>query len=166
MKLPEAQSLAEKVMAALGPLCSRIVIAGSVRRLRPVCRDVDLVCEPRDLPALKDRARAHCEVIKDGDEVMILRNRAGQQIDLFFARPPQADLLTITPGNWGTVLLCRTGSTEHNLWILERAKNRGLSWSPNKGVLRSGQVIASETEKDIFSALELPFIPPEKREDW
>jgi len=36
--------------------------------------------------------------------------------------------------------------------------------SAKRGVIKDGKVIASRTEEDIFKALELDFIEPEKRE--
>lgn len=36
--------------------------------------------------------------------------------------------------------------------------------SSAKGVIKNGQVIASETEQDIFSALGFAYVEPEERE--
>lgn len=171
MKLERATIIADKVVTALRPLCERIEIAGSVRRARPEVNDVDLVLLPRpgQTAAIKARCRERCAQVTDGEQNSIFRLQLPDlttlQLDLFFARPASADLLESTPGNFGSILLCRTGSKEHNIWIVEHAKRLGLTWQPYRGVVdAAGRVIASETEAEIFRALELQFIPPESRE--
>lgn len=47
MNLETARKYAEKIVEWLGPLCFRIEIAGSVRRERPNCNDIDIVCIPK-----------------------------------------------------------------------------------------------------------------------
>lgn len=171
MKLERATVIAHKIVAALQPLCERIEIAGSVRRARPEVNDIDLVLLPRpgQTAAIKARCRERCAQVSDGDQNSIFRLQLPDltqlQIDLFFARPASADLFDTTPGNFGSILLCRTGSKEHNIWIVEHAKRLALEWSPYRGVVdAAGRVIASETEAEIFRALDLNFIPPEGRE--
>ena len=115
------------------------------------------------MPALKG-----CSALREGNQNSTYRlERIADglpQIDLFFAYPATADLLESTPGNWGSVLLCRTGSRQHNIYLVERAKSLGLVWNPYRGVLDNGRVIASETKEEIFAALKLDFIPPQNRE--
>jgi DNA polymerase/3'-5' exonuclease PolX len=93
------------------------------------------------------------------------------QLDIFIATPTTTDLFTTTPTNWGSLLLCRTGSREHNVWICERALSMGLKWNPYRGLLGPSKqdgpldtIIASATEQDILSALGLEWIPPVMRE--
>lgn len=171
MKLERAIRIAHKIAAALQPLCERLEIAGSVRRARTVVNDVDLVLLPRpgQTDAIKARCRERCTPVTDGAQNSIFRMQLPDltqlQLDLFFARPASADLLERVHGNFGSILLCRTGSKEHNIWLVEHAKRIGLEWAPYRGVLdAAGRVIASETEVDIFNALDLQFIPPEGRE--
>jgi DNA polymerase/3'-5' exonuclease PolX len=47
MNLETARKYAEKIVEWLGPLCYRIEIAGSVRRERANCNDIDIVCIPK-----------------------------------------------------------------------------------------------------------------------
>lgn len=167
MNLRAAQSLALRIQAELAPLCERIEIAGSIRRARPVVNDVDLVILPRPgrLAEIKARCERRCAVVTSGEQNYIVRLPGGMQLDIFFARPPRKDLLQTEPGNFGTLLLCRTGSREHNIWLVGHAKARGMTWAPYRGVLDGdGYVVAAETEAEIFEALGLEFIAPEQRE--
>ncbi len=174
MKLFDAYNLAEKIVAQLAPLCERIEVAGSIRRARPECGDIDLVILPLpgQIAAIKSRCSQKLAAVTEGEQNCIYRFSqspgaawSGVQLDLFFARPAVKDLLQTVPGNFGTLLLCRTGSKEHNIWLVESAKRLGLTWSPYRGVLDAdGYVIASESEEDVFKALGLEFIPPQRRE--
>jgi len=76
----------------------------------------------------------------------------GEQIDLYFA----------TPETWGTLVLIRTGSAEHNIKLSMIAQKEGLKLSHN-GLTRKGKVIAT-VEKELFEALDLPYVEPEERE--
>jgi DNA polymerase (family 10) len=181
MNLAAADKLAAKIIAELEVFCDpapsgtprrfMIEVAGSIRRKRPFVNDLDLVLLPLAPLAIRERLRRNCEIVTDGPQNVIARFPAHRpresqtQLDLFFARPEQRDLLSTTPTNWGSILLCRTGSKEHNIWLIERAKQLGLRWNPYHGVFdQNNNLLASATEEDIFRILELEYIPPEKRE--
>ena len=167
MNLPEARVMAEKIAAQLAPLCERIEIAGSIRRERPLCNDIDMVILPKGgkPDAIKARCEQQCTVVTDGPQNYIVRLKNGVQLDIFFTRPAYKDLLQTIPGNFGSLLICRTGSREHNIFLVEHAKRIGLVWKPYQGVFDGeGYALAAEDEAGIFKALQLDFIPPEKRE--
>ena len=165
MNLTTADKYVAKLLEILTPYCDRIAVAGSIRRRRPVVGDIDLVVLTRDPAAVKARCKQSCTTKTDGQQNYICETNNGIQIDIFFAQYAQEDFFTKVPGTWGTILLCRTGSTAHNIYLVEHAKKLGLKWDPYAGVVDPDfNIIASETEEEIFSALKLEFIPPEKRE--
>lgn len=47
MKYKDAHLKATHVKSLLEPHCHRIAIAGSIRRKRPVCNDIEIVAIPR-----------------------------------------------------------------------------------------------------------------------
>ena len=163
--LATARKYADKIVAELAPFCERVEIAGSIRRARPQVGDIDLVILPRDKAAIKARCRQSCQVGTDGEENFTCHLSNGVQLDIWFATPASHDLFQPIPSNWGSLLICRTGSLEHNIYLVEHAKKLGLRWSPYAGVYDSNfALLASETEESIFAALKLPFIPPELRD--
>ena len=167
MRVFDAYKIADRIKAELAPFCERIEIAGSIRRGRAEVNDVDFVILPKpgQMAAIKARCEKKCAVVKDGEQNYIVRLPTGFQVDIFFARPAVKDLLQTVPGNWGTLLLCRTGSTAHNIFLVAHAKSRGFTWNPYKGVLDGeGFVIASESEEEIFDMLALAWVPPAERE--
>ena len=164
--LEKADAAANQILGVLKPYCELVSIAGSIRRRRPWVNDIDIVLLPKrgsDLP-LRNRVKRSTTVLREGDQLLSVRLNNGVQLDLFLADQKTVDLFAPTPTNFGSLLLCRTGSKEHNIFLVEHAKKIGLVWNPHHGVFRDGELIASETEQAVFQALQLPFIEPEKRE--
>lgn len=173
-----AEKAATKIADELTPFCDRIEIAGSIRRRRPMVGDIDLVVLPKpgQLEALKDRCKLHAFTRTDGDQNLIVELKLSNgdllQVDIFIARPSRKDLFVEMPGNFGSLLLCRTGSTEHNIFLVQHAKSLGLVWNPYQGVydprfasrVEYSNCLASESEEEIFRALKLSFVRPEDRE--
>ena len=76
----------------------------------------------------------------------------------------QVDLYRATAATWGILLLVRTGSKEHNVHLCNVAISKGFRLFYSQGLVKDGQVVAGQTEEEVFIALELPFIPPQDRE--
>jgi DNA polymerase (family 10) len=72
----------------------------------------------------------------------------------------------VEPVSFGAALQYFTGSKAHNIKLRELALKRGLKIN-EYGVfeVESGNRIAGEKEEEVYQALNLPFIPPELRED-
>ena len=154
--LPPARSQrwADAIVRELTPLCARLEVAGSVRRRRPQCHDIDIVCIPlreesKDLfgaPASADNrvlewarayvARAAGPCPGPGEQtprIISGGERAGKQL-LLQLRSCQLDLWFADEPNFASRLLCRTGSKEHNIWLASRCAARGLHWFPYEGI--------------------------------
>lgn len=166
MQLQKAQKLADKIVEALAPYCLKIEVAGSIRRRKENVNDIDLVVVPSDLGGFISRLKQNTLPKSVGKENIIvhLRDRDSTQLDIFVAKEPEKTLFETKPGNWGTLLLCRTGSKEHNIFIANLAISRGMRWHPYNGLYRHNRLIAWETEESIYSSLGIPFVTPENRE--
>jgi DNA polymerase (family 10) len=170
MQFSRAKLIADRIVEKLLPFCEKIEIAGSIRRLRPECGDIDIVALPHDRNGLESELQTRCTIEKNGEDLIAATLRDGTHLDLWFARPQ----LTTTdmfetrtiPGNFGSVLLCRTGSKAHNIGLVEHAKRLSLRWHPHDGVFHGQDPVAAETEEAIFAALSLPFIDPTDRENF
>jgi DNA polymerase (family 10) len=163
--LKSADKYALQIVEQIAPFCHRVEIAGSIRRRRPVVNDIDLVVIPKDMDGLVKRFKQRCTPITRGDCNLSFATSSQVQIDVFCAHLDRKDLLTTIPSNFGSVLLCRTGSTAHNIYMIEQAKRLKLVWSPYVGVTDAHfNILAAATEEDIFAALQIPFVKPEDRE--
>ncbi len=164
MTLEAADKIAAKVLAELAPLCDRLEVAGSIRRRRDHVNDVDIVCLTKTYEAVRDRIRRSCRLLTDGPQTIIAELPNKVQLDVWFARPDGRDLFAPQPTNYGTLLLCRTGSKQFNIWFANQARAQGLRWNPHAGMFCGDKLIASATEQEMFASLGLAFIPPEDRE--
>lgn len=176
LPLEKAERIAQRIAAELAPMCERIEVAGSIRRRRPDCGDVDLVLLPKcraHVDRIIERCGRHAAIQKRGAQYVVFSLANGFQLDLWIAHCGEVaapDLfetkLETAPGNFGVLLLARTGSAMFNVWIAQTAKARGLHFNPHRGIERSpgGRVVAATEEAEIFAALGLEFIQPERRE--
>jgi len=81
-------------------------------------------------------------------------------------REIQVDLRVVPEESFGAAWLYFTGSKAHNIRMREMAQKRG--WTLNEYALtneKTGKPVASGEEAEIYQALDLPWIPPELRED-
>ena len=83
----------------------------------------------------------------------------------------QCDLRVVSDAEFPFALAYFTGSKEHNIVMRQRAIQRGLRLN-EYGLFKSKEetrdpklLVPCKTEEEIFEKLDLPFIPPELRED-
>lgn len=167
MSLPliKAVRIADNVVSALREYCDRIEIAGSIRRQKPEVHDIDIVVLAHDAKGLKYRCREVCTIVASGGICFRIKTQQDMQIDIYFATEGKHELFDKIPSNWGSVMLCRTGSKDHNIYLAKLAKTKGLRWVPNRGLFTPDhELVASETEQDMFNALGLSYIEPQNRE--
>ena len=78
----------------------------------------------------------------------------------------QVDVRLLPQASFGAALQYFTGSKHHNVTLRQRAIRRGLT--PLRVLLAridDATIVASETEEQIYNALDLAWIPPELREN-
>jgi len=154
MLLLEAQKLAEEIIKHIEQHCEQIVIAGSIRRRKAECRDIDLVLIPK--PLLWTRIITTLQRTMDA---IVLK--CGTQLAQLEINGINIDLYSTNPKNFEALLLIRTGSSSSNIRLSLRAKKMGMKLT-HTGLSRDGKIIAS-TEKEIFEVLGLDYVPPEER---
>jgi DNA polymerase (family X) len=156
---PEAARIASQLTEHLRK-CGAIralEVAGSFRRRRETVGDLDVVAAAGDSVTAMKHFIAFpgiTRVTGSGETKTTVLLKSGLQIDL----------RVIPPKSFGAALAYFTGSKSHNVHLRRIAQERGLLLN-EYGLFRNGVVVASRSEKDIYQALELPFIPPELRED-
>lgn len=155
MKLEASQKLAQEIIEQISPYCEQIEVAGSVRRKKSEVGDIDLVLIPKQL--LWHRIIAALQRTMDAKLV-----KRGDMIAQLTIKGASVDLYVATSETLGPLLLIRTGSAGHNIKLSKRALSKGMKLT-HSGLAKDGKIIAS-TEKEIFEALGLSYIEPEKRE--
>ncbi len=177
MELALAKKTADRIADWLRPFCERIEIAGSIRRQRAICNDVDLVIIPK-VEVVKDmfgvtlstRNVLHDFLIRyvadSKGRTFWIKGQDNNDGKNFSLKSPlcQLDLWMATPQTYGSRLLCRTGSIAHNVWLIEWAKALGCVWEPYWGLRLDGELPFGETEEGIYARLGLGFIDPTHRD--
>jgi DNA polymerase (family 10) len=132
--------------------------AGSLRRMRETVGDLDLLVaseDPEPVMACFRELPQVAEVLLSGPTKTSIRTQEGFQVDL----------RVLEPARWGTALQYFTGSKAHNISLRALALDRGFSLSEYALKREDGTEVLCATEEEVYATLNLPFIPPELRED-
>ena len=161
LDLKEAQCLADQVKAVVESQCERIEVAGSIRRQKPKVHDIDFVVLTKSDAEWKkiNEKLKHLKAKHDCSGNSVIKAFIPCKSGLF-----QVDFYRAQPSTFGILLLIRTGSADHNMWLAGRAFSRGMRLKYSEGLIKDGAIIAGEDEKGVFAALELPCPLPSERE--
>lgn len=158
VSIADARAAAEAIVEDLRqlPEVEQVAIAGSCRRRRETCGDLDVLATCSDPGPPMDRLAAHPlveTVLQRGDTKQRVRLKTGIELDL----------RVVPQSSFGAAMQYFTGSKEHNIVVRQRAKDLNLKVN-EYGVFRGEEQIAGRTEEDVYAAIGLPWIPPELRE--
>lgn len=172
----DALAAAERLVAALIPACTRIMIAGSIRREKPEIGDIEIVAIPivddLDLGAF-DRYLASVGVHPDPT-----LKAWGDRYKKATWEGMQADLFLQTPETWGVNAFIRTGCAEFVHWCVTPRLSGGRLpsglrvadariWRRISAEPEEWEALPTPEEQDVFDLLELPWIEPRERvEGW
>lgn len=155
--LPIAESIVSTLKSNV-PI-EKYMICGSLRRMKDTIGDIDILViskEPNKvmdffvgLPNVK-------EVLAKGDTKSSIITKEDIQVDL----------RVVEMGSFGAAVQYFTGSKSHNVHLRELAIKKNLKLN-EYGIfdLSSDKKIGGEKEEEIYSILNMDFIPPEMRED-
>ncbi len=164
--MPMAEAIAEHLRHVEG--VKQVQYAGSLRRGAETIGDIDILASSTDPKTLAKTF----QTMEGVDKVLV----AGEtKCSIRLATGIQVDLRIVEDDAFGAALMYFTGSKQHNVAMRERAIKRKLRLNeygifPDDGIdgppqKRGVKPVAARTEEDIFAALDLPWIPPELRED-
>jgi DNA polymerase (family 10) len=163
-RLSVAAQYAEPLAAHLrgAPGVREVVVAGSYRRMKETVGDLDFLATSDDAQAVMSRFAAYPEladVTASGPTRASGRHTCGLQVDL----------RVVPAESFGAALHYFTGSKAHNIAIRRLGQEQGLKIN-EYGVFtvapgRRERRVGGETEVSVFAAVELPWIPPELREN-
>ena len=179
VQLEKAKAIAENTRRQLAPFCkeNKCEIAGSIRRGKYDVHDVDIVCIPI--------SQAFYTVLQrlgnvSGGPKIYKVELFGPDSKLIYClgKPFTADIYIANETTWATMMLIRTGSKAHNIFLCRLAKQKGMKLhADGSGLERlgetptmfnpdcdSGEPIKCETETEIFKALGLQYRQPSERE--
>jgi DNA polymerase (family 10) len=146
------------------PGIDTITPAGSLRRGRETCGDLDLLvtgpaCEPEVVSAAVDHVASLPLIDK-------LLAKGQNKVSFTLRNNLQVDVRLLPRASYGAALQYFTGSKHHNVALRQRAIKRGLSLSEYALIrMDDNTVVAAASEAEIYNALDLDYIAPELREN-
>ncbi len=156
MAWPTADDLLERLRQVKG--VRQAEAAGSLRRWRETVGDLDLLVAAADAKAVMQAFVSFPEVgrvLGQGDTKSSVELNNGLRVQVW-VHPPE---------RFGSALQYATGSKEHNVRLRELALKAELSLSEHGFKRMDESEILCAREEDLYETLDLPWIPPELRED-
>ena len=160
MLLDDATALGDEILSFVRshPATERAEVGGSLRRMKETIGDIDIVAASTDPDSLADdfaQAPFAEEVLAHGPKKVFILS-GGTEVDLRI----------VDPEAYGTLLHHFTGGQAHNISLRERAVKMGINISEyGLAEIGTGDYKPVATEEDLYSRLDLAYIPPELRED-
>ncbi len=165
-RIDVAEEQARRIVAYLRefPGIERVTSAGSLRRGRETVGDLDLLvtgpaCQPEHTAAAVEHVAAYPgihDLIAKGENKVSFHVEHGLQVDVRL----------LPTASYGAALQYFTGSKAHNVSLRQRALKMGYTlneWALAR--LEDNVPVAAATEEEIYSALEMDWMPPEMREN-
>ncbi len=165
--LPAARRILDVLLAHEGIVESEI--AGSIRRARPTIGDVDLLIAVEDM----QYAPPIMETFVNMQNVARILGHGKTKSSVELLNGLQVDLRVLEKFKWGTALNYFTGSQAHNIRMRRSALEKRLTlnehaFSPvddDDNIIEDAEKIYCATEEAVYAMVDLPWIPPELRED-
>ena len=135
--------------------------AGSVRRGRETIKDLDFIIATDNPSSVKEQILSLTNIdhiVAAGDTKVSLALTYDYEIAV--------DFRMVKPSEFATALHYFTGSKDHNVRLRQLAKDRGEKVS-EYGVenVETGEVKTFDSEEELFGYFDLPYFPPEIRQD-
>lgn len=178
----EALTVAEQLKEVMACACTRIEIAGSLRRGKADVGDIELVyvskrtewMPPGQLLAMPaDAVDILLEHLLASKVLERRKNKLGYECwgaDIKLARDVMtgipADLFATNEASWFNYLVCRTGPAESNTAIAQAARARGWKWEPySEGFVRQdgSERFQVRSEREVFEFVGMEYHKPENR---
>jgi DNA polymerase (family 10) len=135
--------------------------AGSLRRMRETIKDLDFIIAT-DHPSSVRAQLLSLPNIKN----VIGAGETKVSVTLDLQYDVSIDFRLVKPNEFITTLHHFTGSKEHNVRMRQLAKERGEKINEyGVEVIETGEIQTFSTETEFYQHFDLPFIPPEVRED-
>ncbi len=156
--LGRTKPIADQIVRHLEAHADRVAYAGSVRRMKEIVHDVDILAASSN-PEATMQAFLKMPFVKE------ILAQGGTKASIRTEDDLQIDLRVIDPKSWGAAMHYFTGSKAHNIRMRERAIKMGMKLNEYGLFDANEKLLAGVTEEEIFETLGLPYIPPVLRED-
>ncbi len=139
------------------PGVKKVELAGSYRRSFDTVGDLDIVVTAQTDSQVMDRFVSY-------DEVKKVISKGSTRGSVLLRSGLQVDVRLVEQKSFGAALQYFTGSQAHNIALRRLGQRQGLKIN-EYGVFRGDRFVAGDTEKAVYRAVGLSYIPPELREN-
>lgn len=162
-----ASIVAGAVYTYLKPFCTKIQLAGSLRRKEPSIKDFDfvVVASPDEIKMALNNV-----TLADGITVRVLQGHEKKimcELDINipgYQELRHMDVTFTTSESFGNNVNYLTGSRDFNISLRALALQHGFTVNEHFTTrLSNGQQMSSAEETDLYNLLAIPFVPPECR---
>ncbi len=169
MPLAEISEIAARVYVGLEKNCQRLVVAGSIRRQRARCSDIEIVLEPhfagdlfghRDpiIQPVHELLREAGVWLQGGPKAVRIGDVLGEKgvrLDVFIVHPP---------AQWGSIVAIRTGPSALGEYCVTKMRTRGFRHVGGHVETLGGAVCDTSHEDNFFKYAGVPVVAPDKRD--
>lgn len=179
-----AIAVAKEICQALDPWCTRLIVAGSLRRRKQFVGDVEILYVPRfdaqpptgqtdffnaskpQFVNLGDRA---LNTLQFDGQIQPRKNINGSVVwgeknkfAYHVSTGIPIDFFSATEANWWNYLVCRTGGAENNVKIAQAYQSLGCKWNPyGPGFTDEHfRIVPNESEQAVFQNCGLDYLEP------
>lgn len=171
MELTKAREIAETLKSFLEDSCTRIEIAGSIRRQKPEVGDIELLCIPKfdagidqldsELQRMFYLGILAFRLNKLGRKVYGPKNKLLVHVESGIG----VDIFSTTEECWPVSLVVRTGGKKTNQRIAMAAIAMGARFNAyGSGFTGRDFEVVCHSEREVFQAVGLPYLEPWERE--
>ena len=142
------------------PQVVRIEVAGSIRRRKEVCKDMDIVAS-----VLRDEDRAPImRALVESPDVASITGEGDTKTSVVLKMGMAVDLRVVFDNEYPYLLQHFSGSKAHNVALRTYFHPRGIKIS-EYGIFKGEDLIPCKDEVEIYRALGMQYVEPELRED-
>ncbi|MEK7759039.1 MAG: helix-hairpin-helix domain-containing protein, partial [Pseudomonadota bacterium] len=139
------------------PGVQQVVLAGSYRRFKETVGDIDILVTATGAEKVMDKFTTY-------DEVRKVLAKGETRSTVILQCNLQVDLRVVDPDCYGAALQYFTGSKAHNIEVRRLGQQKKLKIN-EYGVFKGDKRVAGKTEESVYRSVDLPWIPPELREN-
>jgi DNA polymerase (family 10) len=146
----------EKRLAELKEV-EKVVVAGSVRRMKETIGDIDIL-------AISGKPQKVMDYFCSMAEVEKVLSKGETRSSVRLHNGLEADLRVVPQKSFGSALQYFTGNKDHNIKTRHLAQGKNLKLN-EYGIWRGKKQIVGRSEEEVYRALGLPYFEPEIREN-
>lgn len=156
----EVEAIAEALLEHLRMVAGvrRVEMAGSFRRRRETVGDLDIL-------AVAAKGRAVVDAFTTFERVGRVISSGGTRSTVVLDNGLQVDLRVVPRASFGAAWHYFTGNKAHNIAVRVMGARRGLKINEYGVFDKAGKRIAGASEREVYAAVDLPWMAPELREN-